>query len=42
MFDALSATSRMANVLLEIETLARNVIQATEAYGEFLPLNETV
>ncbi|MFT5175590.1 MAG: hypothetical protein ACI8W7_003782 [Gammaproteobacteria bacterium] len=42
MFGALSATSRMVNVLLEIETLARNVIQATEAYGEFLLANETV
>ena len=41
MFGALSATSRMVNVLLEIETLARNVIQATEAYGEFLSVNET-
>ena len=41
MFGALSATSRMVNVLLEIETLARNVIQATEAYAEFLSANET-
>jgi uncharacterized protein YjfI (DUF2170 family) len=41
MFGALSATSRMTNVLLEIETLARNVIQATEAYGEFLSTSET-
>ena len=41
MFGALSATSRMVNVLLEIETLARNVIQATEAYSEFLSVNET-
>ena len=41
MFGALSATSRMLNVLLEIETLARNVIQATEAYDEFLSVNET-
>jgi uncharacterized protein YjfI (DUF2170 family) len=41
MFGALSATSRMTNVLLEVETLARNVIQATEAYGEFLPASET-
>ena len=41
MFGALSATSRMVTLLLEIETLARNVIQATEAYSEFLSLNET-
>ena len=38
MFGALSASSRLASVLLEIETLARNVIQATEAYGEFLTI----
>ena len=36
MFGALSATSILANVVLEIEVLASNVIQATEAYGEFL------
>lgn len=36
MFGALSASSRLASVVLEIETLARNVIQATEAYAEFL------
>ena len=36
MFGALSATSRIHNVLLEIETLASNVIQATEAYADFL------
>jgi hypothetical protein len=41
MFGALSATSWMTNVLLEVETLARNVIQATEAYGEFLSASET-
>ena len=41
MFGALSASSRMVNVLLEIETLARNVIQATEAYSEFLTAKET-
>lgn len=39
MFGALSATSRLSNVLHEIETLARNVIQATEAYGEFLSVS---
>jgi len=36
MFGSLSATSRLHNVLSEVETLARNVIQATEAYSEFL------
>ncbi|MDX1453255.1 MAG: YjfI family protein [Oleiphilaceae bacterium] len=36
MFGALSATSKLENVVLEIETLASNVIQATEAYGDFL------
>ncbi len=35
MFGALSATSRLANVIFEIEVLASNVIQATEAYSEF-------
>ena len=39
MFGALSATSKLENVVLEIETLASNVIQATEAYGEFLSLS---
>jgi len=38
MFGALSATSLLANVVFEIEVLASNVIQATEAYGEFLTL----
>ncbi|MFC3679081.1 biofilm formation regulator BacA [Bacterioplanoides pacificum] len=38
MFGALSATSLLANVIFEIEVLASNVIQATEAYGEFLTL----
>ena len=36
MFGSLSATSRMLNIMFEIEILARNVIQATEAYEEFL------
>jgi len=36
MFGALSATSVLKNIVLEIEVLASNVIQATEAYGEFL------
>ncbi len=36
MFGALSSTSILSNVVFEIETLATNVIQATEAYSEFL------
>lgn len=36
MFGALSATSLLSNVVFEIEVLASNVIQATEAYAEFL------
>lgn len=36
MFGALSSTSLLQNVVLEIEILAANVIQATEAYSEFL------
>lgn len=36
MFGALSATSLLSNVIFEIETLADNVIKATEAYGQFL------
>lgn len=32
MFGSLSATSSLSNVLYEIETLADNVIKATEAY----------
>jgi uncharacterized protein len=35
MFGALSSQSNLHNVLLEIEVLASNVIQATEAYAEF-------
>ncbi len=38
MFGALSSTSLLSNVLFEIEVLASNVIQATEAYGEFLSI----
>jgi uncharacterized protein YjfI (DUF2170 family) len=38
MFGALSATSILANVVFELEVLASNVIQATEAYDEFLQL----
>lgn len=36
MFGALSASSKLENVVLEVEVLASNVIQATEAYAEFL------
>lgn len=36
MFGALSATSSINQVVLEIETLADNVIQATEAFKSFL------
>ena len=38
MFGALSAASLLQNVILEIEILATNVIQATEAYDEFLSI----
>jgi uncharacterized protein YjfI (DUF2170 family) len=36
MYGALSSTSILTNVVLEIETLATNVIHAAEIYGEFL------
>ena len=36
MFGALSSTSSVSEVVLEIETLAENTIQATEAFKEFL------
>lgn len=36
MFGALSSSSMLANIAFEIEVLASNVIQATEAYSEFL------
>lgn len=36
MFGALSSTSLLSNVVFEIEVLASNVLQATEAYSEFL------
>ena len=39
MFGALSASSLLQNVLFEIEVLASNVIQATEAYAEFLSIS---
>lgn len=41
MFGSLSAASILPNVLFEIETLADNVIRATEAYEDFLvPIKE--
>lgn len=36
MFGALSYASMLNSVLIEIETLASNVLQATEAYSEYL------
>ena len=39
MFGALSATSIVENVVFEIETLADNVIKATEAYADYIGLN---
>jgi uncharacterized protein len=36
MFGALSSHSSLQNIIFEIEILASNVIQATEAYTEFL------
>lgn len=36
MFGALSSSSLLQNVVFEVEVLANNVIQATEAYSEFL------
>ena len=36
MFGALSASSILSNVVFEVETLADNVIKATEAYEHFL------
>ncbi len=36
MFGALSAMSVLPNVVFEVEVLASNVIQATEAYSNFL------
>lgn len=38
MFGALSASSLLTNVLFEIDMLANNVIQATQAYAEFLAI----
>lgn len=42
MFGALSSTSILANVVFEIEVLASNVIQATEAYADFLTMPVSV
>ena len=36
MFGALSSASMLQNVILEIEVLGENVIQATEGYAEYL------
>jgi uncharacterized protein YjfI (DUF2170 family) len=36
MFGALSHASVLNSVLIEIDTLANNVLQATEAYSEYL------
>lgn len=36
MFGALSAASILQNIVLEIETLAGNVIQAAQAYADYL------
>lgn len=36
MFGSLSAASILSNIIFEIETLADNVIRATEAYEDFL------
>lgn len=36
MFGSLSALSSLQNIVFEIEILAANVIQATQAYAEFL------
>lgn len=41
MFGALSSTSILSNVVFEIEVLASNVIQATEAYADFLKISVT-
>ncbi|MCP4283525.1 MAG: YjfI family protein [Gammaproteobacteria bacterium] len=40
MFGSLSSGSVLASVVFEIEMLASNVIQATEAYSEFLKIEE--
>lgn len=38
MFGALSSTSILPNIIFEIEVLASNVLQATEAYSEFISI----
>ena len=38
MFGALSATSSINEIILEIDTLAENTIQATEAFAAFLKI----
>ena len=40
MFGALSATSILSNIIVEIETLADNVIKVTEAYESLLTVSE--
>ncbi len=42
MFGALSATSILPNVVFEVEVLASNVIQAAEAYSDYIQLNQQV
>lgn len=41
MFGALSATSSIENIVLELETLADNVINATDAFHSFLKGTES-
>ncbi|OZG71798.1 hypothetical protein BTA51_19415 [Hahella sp. CCB-MM4] len=41
MFGALSSTSILSNIVFEIEVLASNVIQAAEAYSEYLSVAVT-
>ena len=36
MFGALSCSSELTSVLIEIDTLANNVLQATQAYADYL------
>lgn len=38
MFGALSSVSKLQSVVIEIEVLANNVIDATDAYSEFLAM----
>ncbi len=42
MFGALSATSLLANIIFEVETLADNVIKAADAYSPFLNYDTSV